>query len=143
HNAGRGACGPGERVTLADALRISCNIPFAEIGAEIGDDVIRDYAERFGFGQPLGVPMPVTPSSFPDNPDAAQLMLASFGQSDVRVTPLQMAMVAAAIANGGALMTPTLVETIRAQDLSVIEPFTPEVLSTPISAETSEIMKRL
>src|SRR5690606_8986262 len=64
HNAGRGACGPVERVTLADALRISCNIPFAEIGAEIGDDVIRDYAERFGFGQPLGVPMPVTPSSF-------------------------------------------------------------------------------
>lgn len=143
YNAGRGKCGPGERVTLAEALRISCNIPFAEIGTEIGVDVMRDYAERFGFGEGFGVPMPVTPSMFPENPDAAQLMLASFGQSDVRVTPLQIAMISAAIANGGELMKPTLVETIRAQDLSVIEPFTPEVLSTPISAETSETMKRL
>src|SRR5690606_29392639 len=64
-NAGRGTCGPGERVSLADALRISCNIPFAEIGAELGVDVLRTYAERFGFGQALDIPMTVTPSIFP------------------------------------------------------------------------------
>lgn len=143
YNSGRGTCGPGEQVTLADALRISCNIPFAEIGAEVGVNVMRDYAERFGFGAQLAIPMAVTPSIFPANPDAAQLMLSSFGQSDVRVTPLQVAMVTAAIANGGQLMTPTLVENIRAQDLSIIEPFKPQVLSTPISATTSETMKRL
>ncbi|HRN30191.1 MAG TPA: penicillin-binding transpeptidase domain-containing protein, partial [Terrimesophilobacter sp.] len=143
YNSGRGTCGPADRVTLADALRVSCNIPFAEIGAEIGVDVIRDYAERFGFGQQLGVPTAVTPSIFPPNPDAAQLMLSSFGQSDVRVTPLQIAMITAAIANGGQLMAPTLVDTIRAPDLSIIEPFTPDLFSTPISATTAETMKRL
>lgn len=142
-NAGRGTCGSGSRVSLADALRISCNIPFAEIGAEIGVDVLRNYTQRFGFGQSLEVPMTVTPSIFPANPDAAQLMLASFGQSDVRATPLQIAMISAAIANGGQLMTPTLIDNIRAQDLSVIESFEPSVLSTPITAETSETMKRL
>ncbi|MBX3095124.1 MAG: penicillin-binding protein 2 [Cryobacterium sp.] len=142
-NAGRGTCGPDERVTLADALRISCNIPFAEIGAEIGVNVLRTYAERFGFGQPLEIPMDVTSSIYPANPDAAQLMLSAFGQSDVRVTPLQMAMVSAAIANNGVLMKPALVKTIRAQDLSIIEPFTPEIFSTPISDDTSTTLKRL
>src|SRR5690554_6568383 len=51
YNASRGTCGPGSEVTLADAFRISCNIPFAEIGTELGEDLIADYAERYGYGQ--------------------------------------------------------------------------------------------
>jgi penicillin-binding protein A len=143
HNASGGTCGPGEQVTLADALRLSCNIPFAEIGGALGDDLMRQYSESFGFGRPLSVPMRVTPSHYPDNPDAAQTMLSAFGQSDVRATPLQMAMVSAAVANGGVLLKPELVESITAADLSEIEGFQPEVFSNPISPETSATLVQL
>lgn len=136
-NSGGSTCGPGETVSIADALRLSCNIPFAELGAALGQDTLREYAEKFGFGTSLNVPMTVTPSIFPDSLDAPSLMLASFGQSDVRVTPLQMAMVSAAIVNGGTLMKPTLIDTISAPDLTVIQPFEPGVLGTPISQQTA------
>lgn len=143
YNANRSTCGPGAEVTLADALRISCNIPFAEIGAELGEDLIADYAERFGYGQRIQVPMTASASNYPKGMDAPQLMLSSFGQSNVRVTPLQIAMTTAAIANGGVLMQPTLIESVIAPDLTVIEPFQEEVFSEPISAETAATMKAL
>src|SRR5690606_28509832 len=126
-NSGGGTCGPGETVSIADALRLSCNIPFAELGAALGQDTLREYTKKFGFGEPLDIPMSVTPSIFPKNLDAPGLMLSSFGQSDVRVTPLQMAMVSAAIANGGVMMQPDLVSSITAPDLSTIQSFQEEV----------------
>ncbi|MEX1080153.1 MAG: penicillin-binding transpeptidase domain-containing protein [Homoserinimonas sp.] len=137
HNANSGTCGPGAEVTLADALRISCNIPFAQIGATLGQDVIAQYAEAFGYGQRIQVPMTASASNYPKNMEEPQVMLSSFGQFDVRATPLQIAMTTAAIANGGMLMQPTLVESIIAPDLTVIEPFQEEVFSEPISAETA------
>jgi peptidoglycan glycosyltransferase len=143
YNASRSACGPGAEVTLADALRISCNIPFAQIGAQLGEDLIADYAEAFGYGQRIQVPMTASASNYPKGMDAPQLMLSSFGQSNVRVTPLQVAMTTAAIANDGVLMQPTLVERVIAPDLTVIEPFQEEVFSEPISAETAATMKAL
>lgn len=143
HNASRGTCGPGAEVSLADALRISCNIPFAEIGTELGEDLIAEYAHAFGYGQRIQVPMTASASNYPKGMDAPQLMLSSFGQSNVRVTPLQIAMTTAAIANGGVLMQPTLVERVIAPDLTVIEPFQEEVFSEPISAETAATMKAL
>ncbi|HEU4808881.1 MAG TPA: penicillin-binding transpeptidase domain-containing protein [Homoserinimonas sp.] len=143
HNASRSTCGPGAEVTLADALRISCNIPFAEIGTALGQDLISEYAEAFGYGQRIEVPMTASASNYPKGMDAPQLMLSSFGQSNVRVTPLQVAMTTAAIANGGVLMQPTLVESVIAPDLTVIEPFQEEVFSEPISAETAATLAAL
>lgn len=136
-NAEGGNCGGGETVTLADAFRLSCNIPFAQLGADLGQDVISEYAEAFGFGDRIEVPMPATASIFPDNLDAPQLMLSSFGQASVRTSPLQIAMITAAIANGGQLMQPTLVERVLAPDLTVLQSFEPTVYSEPISAETA------
>ena len=142
-NASRSTCGPGETVSIADALRISCNIPFAELGAALGEDTIAGYAEQFGYGQRVEVPMSATASNYPKGMDAPRLMLSSFGQYDVRVTPLQIAMTTAAIANGGVLMQPTLVESIIGPDLSIIEPFQPEVFSEPISQETASTLVAL
>ncbi len=142
-NATRGPCGPDETVTIATALRLSCNIPFAELGLALGETTLATYAERFGFGTELNVPMAVTPSRFPRGLDDAQLMLSSFGQYDVRVTPLQMAMVNAAIANGGNLMKPTLLDRIIAPDLAIIEQSEPELLGQPISRTTAETVTRL
>ncbi len=142
-NSGGGTCGPGETVSIADALRLSCNIPFAELGAALGQDTLREYAEMFGFGIDLDIPMAVTPSTIPPSLDAPQLMLSSFGQADVRVTPLQMAMVSAGIANGGVIMEPTLIHSVTAPDLTVIQPFQANVFATPISAQTSTTLTQL
>ncbi|PRY67949.1 cell elongation-specific peptidoglycan D,D-transpeptidase [Glaciihabitans tibetensis] len=144
-NSSGGPCGSGSEASIATALRLSCNIPMAELGQALGADTIADYAARFGFGDDLEIPLNVTPSTYPDDidNDVARLMLSSFGQDDVRITPLQIAMVSAAIANGGELMKPNLVESVLAPDLSEIVSFQPEVYGTPISADTATKMTQL
>jgi peptidoglycan glycosyltransferase len=140
-NSGGGSCGPGKSVTIGTALRLSCNIPFAEIGAQLGENRLRDYAEAFGFGATVEIPMAATPSIFPSGMDEAQVMMSSFGQFDVRVTPLQVAMISAAIANNGVLMAPTVVDSVLARDLSPLSPFTPVEYSTPIGLATAETLR--
>ena len=142
-NAADGNCGGSASVSIADALRLSCNIPFAQLGGALGANTIADYSEAFGFGQDLNIPQTVTPSDFPRDIDEPGLYLSSFGQASVRVTPLQVAMVSAAIANGGKLMKPGLVESVTAPDLSPISEFDPTVFSTPISESTASIMTGL
>ena len=135
-------CGTGAAtVSLIDAMSLSCNIPFVELGLALGQDRLRAQAELFGFGKELRVPMVVTPSTFPAQLDDAQLGLSSFGQYDVRATPLQMALVSAAIANGGVVMKPNLIESVISPNLSVIDAPKPGVLSQPITASTAENLK--
>jgi len=143
-NAEGGSCGGGATATIATALRLSCNIPFAQLGLQLGYPAISEQAREFGFGDDgIRVPMAVEPSVYPPTVSDAELMLSSFGQASDRVTPLQMAMVSAAIANGGQLMKPTLIESIFAPDLTVLQDFQPEVYSTPISAQTAATMNAM
>jgi peptidoglycan glycosyltransferase len=143
-NAEGGTCGGTPTVTIATALRLSCNIPFAELGLELGYKTISDQAKKFGFGDPsFEVPMVVTPSVFPPVESDAQLMLQSFGQGNDRVTPLQMAMVSGAISNGGQLYRPNLVESITAPDLSVIQAFNPSLYGTAMSPEVAASMTQM
>ncbi len=86
-NPGGERCGDGVTVTLEYALQVSCNTPFAILGVEIGDDALRAQAEAFGWGQDLEIPLVVTPSIFPADPDAAQTAMSAIGQFDVRATP--------------------------------------------------------
>ena len=127
------ACGPDDKTTLLHALEISCNTAFASLGMELGDDALRAQAAKFGFGVGLTIPMPVSPSTIPDVMDAAQTAQAAIGQFEVRVTPLQMAMVAASIANDGRVMRPYLVASVRGGDLTVIDEASPDTLSEAIS----------
>lgn len=120
-NAGGGACGEGETVTIATALRLSCNIPFAELAVELGDDAIRAEAEKYGFNATFTMPLQSTASTYPASPNAPQTALSGFGQGDVRATPLQMAMVSAGIANGGVVMNPRMVDRVIGTDLSVTD----------------------
>jgi peptidoglycan glycosyltransferase len=142
-NAGGGTCGGGSEASIATALRLSCNIPFAQLGREMGYDRISAMASAFGFGDSIEIPMKATASVYPAVESDAQLMLSSFGQADVRVTPLQMAMVSAGIANGGNVMQPTVVESILAPDLTVLEQHQASVYNTPISAETAQTMTEM
>ncbi len=142
-NSGGDVCGGAPEVSLADALRISCNIPFAELGQQLGTRTIVDEANKFGFNESISVPLESTPSQFPRGLDEPQTMLASFGQSSVRASPLQMAMVSMAIANGGTIMKPNLVEAIVAPDLSVIQSLQPTVYKNAIKPETAATMTQL
>ena len=137
-NFGGEACDPEDRPTLARSIEVSCNTSFAWLAGELGADTLRAQAKKFGFGQPLQVPMPVTPSTYPETLDDAQLALTGIGQFEVRVTPLQVAMVAAAIANDGVVMTPYLVDTVRDGDLEVIDKTEPRTLSRAVSGETAQ-----
>ncbi|WP_435255808.1 penicillin-binding transpeptidase domain-containing protein [Streptomyces althioticus] len=97
--------------TLRDAFVRSCNTVFAQLGVATGVERLRRTAESFGFNDAdLRVPFPVAPSTFDTTVDAAQLALSSIGQYNTRATPLQMAMVAAAVASGGQVREPYLVE---------------------------------
>jgi peptidoglycan glycosyltransferase len=130
-------CGTGPKATLKLALSLSCNIPFAELGDQLGEKAIGDQAAKYGFGRPLSIPLTVTPSQYPRGMDKAQLAQSAFGQWEDRATPMQMAMVSAAIGNGGVLMKPNLVKRILSPTLSTVEQMTPQQFSQPVSAKTA------
>lgn len=160
-NFGGSTCGGDLRL----ALQRSCNATFAEIGAEwLGPDAMIRTAEKFGFNaepeidlpdaarsqfptdygayiadldayQPDGVELPNGDTPIHEN--SAILAQASIGQNDVKATPLQMAMVAAAIANDGTMMRPHVVAEVRAADGGVydtVEPSTWRISLSPFAA---------
>lgn len=141
-NSGGAACGTG-RVPLVFALERSCNTPFGKIGMDLGYDAMQEQAERFGVGEPLSVPMGVSPSDFGPEEDAAALAQASIGQRSNRMTPLQMAMVAAGIANDGTVMKPYLVDKIADSEGGEVETADPEELTEAVSPETAEKLRRM
>jgi penicillin-binding protein 2 len=102
-------------VTLADALARSCNVYFFHHAEQLGAGPIIDWAQKFGLGRPSGIELAgeaagglPTATDAKNNPNDPRPM--SIGQSTITVTPLQMAVVAAAIANGGTLVKPTIVD---------------------------------
>ncbi|MBD8058301.1 penicillin-binding protein 2 [Cellulomonas sp. JH27-2] len=140
-NFGGEGCGANP-ITLKDALRVSCNTAFAQLGMDLGDDALRTQADKFGFDQTdLFIPTGTATSRFPAEANAPQTAQAAIGQYDVAATPLQMAMVSAAIANDGKLMAPHLVDRIRAADLSVVSQTEPSLLSTAVSPSTAATLK--
>ncbi len=129
-NESRGSCG-GDKITLTRALEVSCNVSFGAIGLDIGDDKIRETAQKFGFGKRYFGDLDDSLtrqaiSRFPEDPDEPQTALSAIGQFDVASTPLQMAMVAAGIANDGVVMKPYLVDEIKSPKLETIRRTDPE-----------------
>ena len=143
HNSGGSDCGGTKTVTLLHALQFSCNIPFAELGVSLGQDKIRAMAKAFGFGQSFRIPTVATASVYPENMDDAQTALTSFGQFDVRVTPLQMALITAAIANGGKEMNPQLIENVQSSNLALLSQTQPSEFASPISKSTADGLKQM
>jgi len=117
-NFGGEACGGA----LFEILRVSCNSSFAEMGDKtIGSQKMVEGAERFGFNQkpPIDLPAPAAsrfPTEFPKDQGNGPIARASIGQGDTSATPLQMALVAAAIANGGTIMEPHLLSKLTDTD---------------------------
>jgi len=137
-NAWGGTCGSGDTVTIAEAIRLSCNIPMAELAVELGDERIREMAEKFGFNKSFSTPLESTPSSYPRALDDAQTALSGFGQGQVTSTPLQIAMLAAGIANDGVVMNPQMVDAVIGNDLSVIRSFEKSEFGRAMEATTAD-----
>jgi peptidoglycan glycosyltransferase len=131
------SCNHGADQSLLDALTISCNTAFAQLGITLGEDKVRSMAEAFGIGKSLELPLTVAPSTIGSIDNNAQLGISSIGQQDVQFTPLQGAMIAAAIANQGLLMKPYLVDSIQAPDLTVIDKLSPEQMGRAVSPQVA------
>lgn len=127
-------CGNG-RVSLAFAFAHSCNTPFAQLAMDEGGEELASEAAQWGFGTDLTIPLTVTPSVFPATSSQAETAMAGIGQASVRVTPLQMAMVAATVANSGRQMRPYLISQTLDADLNVVSTTAPTLLRTPVSEE--------
>ncbi|RAG84900.1 penicillin-binding protein 2 [Streptacidiphilus pinicola] len=124
--------------TMNDALAMSCNTVFGKLGAEIGQQKMLDEAQKFGFNNSsMTIPVGVTASNFDTNMGPAQTAQSSIGQFDTKATPLQMAMVAAAICNNGTLMKPYLVAEERSATNSVISQTSPTQLSQATSSDVA------
>ena len=135
-------CG-GDEVTMTQALKVSCNTAFANIGLDVGEDKLREQARKFGFDSRHLDDLGGAASKFPDKLDDAQLALSAIGQYDVAASPLQMAMVSAAIANDGVLMDPYLVSMVQAPDLKPLQTHKPEVLSTAMTPENAAELQQM
>jgi peptidoglycan glycosyltransferase len=136
HNENGGNCG-GDSITLTQALVVSCNVSFASIGLDLKAAVLQHQAEQFGFNSTYLDQLPVAASRFPRGIDLPQTALSAIGQFEVAATPLQMAMVAAGIANRGAVMTPYLVQQVRSPNLNVLDSAQPQVLHQAMSASSA------
>jgi peptidoglycan glycosyltransferase len=136
NNFGNSTCGG----SLFNILRVSCNTAFAQMGVDLGSEVLVGQAEAFGFNDvpPLDLPE-VAPSPIGDVASFIQntpvLAMTAIGQNAVRATPLQMAMVAGGIANGGQVMVPHVMAQVRNEDGEVIERFEPEPWTQAMSSE--------
>jgi penicillin-binding protein A len=132
------SCDSSGQQSLIDALTISCNTAFAQLGMDLGEDRIREMSEAFGLDdEGYQIPLDVAPSTVGDIEDDAALAVTSIGQRDVRMTPLQAALVAATVANDGVQMKPYLVDQVQAPDLTVIDSTSPEEWREPISADVA------
>jgi peptidoglycan glycosyltransferase len=121
-NFGGSSCGGGS-LTLTEALEISCNTTFAALGVELGSEKLAAEAEKFGFNQPSPYQLPAATSSIPAEQDVPATAQSAIGQRDVRVSPLQMATVAATIANGGRRMGPFVARQVVSDRGSVVKRF--------------------
>ncbi|MEV0793071.1 penicillin-binding transpeptidase domain-containing protein [Kribbella sp. NPDC050459] len=131
-------CGGSNNATLTIALRYSCNTAFGTVGMDLGPDALREQAAKFGFGaRPLTELPSVATSQFPGDPNEPQTAQSAIGQFDVRATPLQMAMVAAGIANKGEVMKPYLVQNVKTPDLKTVSETKPESLHQAITPQVA------
>ncbi|HEX8804740.1 MAG TPA: penicillin-binding protein 2 [Acidimicrobiales bacterium] len=141
-NFGGSACGG----TLFEILQQSCNTSFAQMGAEdVGPDGMIETAQGFGFNDevPVDLPRPAT-SVFPtdlDDDSLAFVAQSAIGQYEVRATPLQMALVAAAVANDGEIMTPHLVHEVRDDQGDVIDTIGPDSWRRAMEPDTAGLLR--
>jgi peptidoglycan glycosyltransferase len=144
HNFGGETCG-GQ---LPELFTVSCNTGFGQIGLDLGGQSLNGEAQSFGFNQtpPLDLPFGIR-SVFPAAStfvlDQPGLAYSAIGQQDVQSTPLQMALVAAGIANGGTIMTPHVLDRVTNSQNQVVSTYQPKAWLHATSSSTASQLTQL
>jgi peptidoglycan glycosyltransferase len=159
-NFGDSLCNDGSRtVTMAEAFKESCNVTFAEIGLKVGGRAMSEQAQAYGFC-PTDPPDQVNcteptipfvlpfanghfprPEYFQDNKPL--LAFSSIGLDNVLTNPLHMALISAAIGNGGKMMNPRLISEIRDPQGRVVRTFDPETYGIPIGPQSAAELRAM
>jgi peptidoglycan glycosyltransferase len=135
-------------ITLTDALTHSVNTVFGEVGEKIGKQTMKRYMERLGFDEPVQVDLPIDERAASGERNSKHRIISptsgsvdvgrmAIGQDKLTVTPLQMAMVASAVANGGKLMKPHIADRIVDRDGRTVRRIKPEEMSQVMSSDTA------
>ncbi|MFF2383953.1 peptidoglycan D,D-transpeptidase FtsI family protein [Streptomyces sp. NPDC058108] len=141
------ASAPCANAPIRVALQYSCNNVFAKMAVDLGQDKLRAMAEKFGFNDASqDVPVRAYPSVYPSGMDKSSTALTGIGQFDVTATPLQMAMVSAAIDNGGKLVSPHMVAQTSDSGGNVVENYdnrtvTKQVVSSSTAEQLQSAMR--
>jgi peptidoglycan glycosyltransferase len=122
-------------IDFATALQFSVNTAFAQVALKLGTKRITKYAERFGFNVEPEMELNAATSSFPEPADEGDLMWGSIGQAQTLATPLQMASIAATIANDGKRMEPRIDRTVK--------PVGERVVARKTAATMQELMRNV
>ncbi|MFF3897392.1 peptidoglycan D,D-transpeptidase FtsI family protein [Streptomyces sp. NPDC001812] len=142
--AGDAVC---SNASMKTAMQYSCNNVFLDAASELGQDKMRETAEKFGFNEDVYSDdfgdLLAAKSLYPEDLDAPGTALTGMGQGSLTSTPMQMAMVTAALANDGKLMQPYVVDEVRGPDLSTLEKTRPAVMSEAVSAETAQKVQQM
>ncbi|MFF3243111.1 peptidoglycan D,D-transpeptidase FtsI family protein [Streptomyces sp. NPDC002870] len=133
-----------KNASLNQALKVSCNSVFANLGDKVGRDKMVETAQEFGFNNPeIDTPVRAAASVYDKTMDRPGNALSSIGQFNTATTPLQMAMVTAAIANDGKLMKPYMIDQLEAPNLDIIKKNEPQEMSRPLSQKNAQLLQEM
>ncbi|MGF1339151.1 penicillin-binding transpeptidase domain-containing protein [Streptomyces flavovirens] len=133
-----------ENASLAEAIRVSCNTVMARLGVEVGLEDMLEAVGGFGFNDDdLRIPSRVARSNFDTDMSDDQLAQSAIGQFDTTATPLQMAMVAAAVANDGELRRPHLVDRVTDHDGRTVRREGSDTYRRATKRETARQLQRM
>ncbi|MFG2618755.1 peptidoglycan D,D-transpeptidase FtsI family protein [Streptomyces sp. NPDC048507] len=133
-----------EKATLNFALQVSCNSVFANMGDKVGRDKMVETAQKFGFNNDkIDTPVRAFASVYDKTMGRDGNAQSSIGQFNTAATPLQMAMVTAAIANDGKLMKPYMVDQLQAPSIDTVEKHEPTEMSRPLSAANAQKIQQM
>ncbi|MET9830260.1 penicillin-binding protein 2 [Streptomyces sp. NPDC006385] len=142
--AGDGVC---DKASMKTAMQYSCNNVFLDAAVKVGADKMRETAEKFGFNEDVYSSdfgdLRATRSLYPEDLDKPGTALTGMGQGSLTSTPMQMAMVTAALVNDGKVMQPYIVDQLRSPDLSTLEEHEPQVMSEAVSESTAEKVREM
>lgn len=142
-NFGNEVCGG----TLPNLLRVSCNTGFAQIGMDMGGDNLTAEAQAFGMMQAPPLDLPAAAASFfPTGGfkhDLPGLAKSAIGQQNVQATPLEMALIAAGIANGGVIMRPHVLASVADSQGRTVRTYQPKPWLTATSQQTASQVRDL
>lgn len=139
--------GGASEITLAQALEVSCNVVFAEVGLELGAEKLAEQSRAFGYAGDIDFDIPFQEGNFPPADAFAEdlpgVAFSAIGQKDVRTNVLHMALIAGSIGNGGVMMEPKLVQEVRDPTGRIVRRLSPQTFGEPMSPQNADALTRM